>query len=262
MELSSADQVEVDLKRYEQALFSIPTDSLADTIAKLQEEYALFLGSEEITQQQLLRLQDYLTDPLIIELYKKSEAVYPDNQWLSDRLDRLFSYFGHHLPGEEIPGVYTYISGIEYQHPINYSGDALIIALDMYLGSDFKPYQKAGLPAYKRSKLEIEYLPADIALEIASVLQPTSVAKGNLLNQMIYHGKQYYFVDALVPNAHDTIKIKYSPSQLRWITNNEKQLWAFIIENELLFSGQHSKYKNLLSEGPFTADFGKECRPA
>lgn len=261
VELSKSEKTAVDLERYEQDLFSIPVQDLRPAISELQEEYAFFLGEEKLTQQQLLRLREYLNDPLIIELYDQVEKVYPDNQWLSEHLSSLFSYYSHYFPGENIPTIYTYVSGIEYEQPVSFTGDVLIIALDMYLGSDFKPYQKAGLPAYRRLRLEKQYLPVDIAIEIASRYQPTNIPKGKLLDRMVWHGKQHYFTDALVPDAHDSTKIKYSPSQLSWIQNNEEQLWAFIIENELLFSGQHSKYKKLLSEGPFTADFGKDSPP-
>ncbi len=255
------DQLEVSMKRYEKDLFTIPPNKLEAKLPELQNHYSYFLGDESISDQQFKRLYDYVTDPLINELYDKTTEVYPDNKWLSRELNNMFSYFLHYFPEKNVPQVYTYVSGIAYEHPVEYSDDVLIIALDMYLGGDFKPYQKAGIPAYKRRRMAKPYLAVDVTKALAEHYLPSQTARGTLINQMIYYGKQHYFADALLPHTHDTLKIKYSPGQLAWCKKSEKQLWAFIIENELLFSGRQSKYQKLLSEGPFTSEFGKESPP-
>ncbi|MGM0565142.1 MAG: hypothetical protein ACQESX_00165 [Bacteroidota bacterium] len=255
------DQLEVSMKRYEQDLFTIPPGKLEEQLPELQNHYSYFLGDEAISEQQFKRLYDYVTDPLIIELYEKTKEVYPDNEWLYQELTSLFSYFRHYFPEKAIPQVYTYVSGIAYETPVEYADNVLIIALDMYLGSDFKPYQEAGIPAYQRKRMEKPYLAVDISKALAEHYLPSQTSRGKLIDQIIHHGKKHYFADALLPQTHDSLKIKYSPEQLAWCKKSEKQLWAFIIENELLFSGRHSKYQKLLSEGPFTSEFGKESPP-
>jgi uncharacterized protein YjaZ len=72
---------------------------------------------------------------------------------------------------------------------------------------------------------------------------------------MIEKGKLLYFLDAMMPEAHDTIKIAYSGQQLDWCQANESNLWAFLIENELLFSSDYEKTHKLIIDGPFTSFF-------
>lgn len=261
VEPKNKSETTVKVRRYEQDLFSIPSDKLESQLPELQKQYSYFLGDETISEQQYKRLYDYVTDPLIIELYDETKKIYPDNDWLNQEITSLFSYFSHYFPEKTIPEVYTYVSGIAYEHPVEYTGDVLIIALEMYLGSDFEPYQKAGIPAYQRNRMAKPYLKIDVSKAIAEHYLPSLATRGKLLDKMIHYGKQHYFADALMPQAHDTLKIKYSPEQLLWCKKSEKQLWAFIIENELLFSGRQNKYKKLLSEGPFTSEFGKESPP-
>jgi len=251
----------INIQRYEQDLFSIPADSLEAKLPELQKAYSYFLGKEAISEQQFKRLHDYITDPLIINLYDKTAEVYPDNEWLNQNLTTLFSYYRHYFPEKTIPQIYTYVSGIAYEHPVEYRDDVLIIALDMYLGHDFKAYQKTGIPAYQRKRMGKPYLVVDITKALAEHYLPSRNARRKLIDQMIHYGKQHYFADALLPKTHDTLKIKYSRQQLSWCEKSEKQLWAFIIENDLLFSGRQSKFQKLLSEGPFTSEFGKESAP-
>ncbi len=251
---------EIEIKRYEKALFRLNPDSLENKITSLQTDFGFFLGTDSIKQQQLIRLYDYITDPVLVDLFEKVEEKYPDNRLLSENILSLISYLKAYNPNAPVPVVYTYISGLDYSQPVMYLDSILVISLDMYLGESFDGYRSLGIPKYKRAHFRPEYLPVDIATEISNSVQPAR-PEGKLIERMIHHGKELYFKDALLPNTHDSLKIKYSASQLEWIRASEKMLWSFIIENELLFSGRYSKFKKLLSEGPFTSEFGRTSAP-
>lgn len=251
---------EIKIKRYEKALFQLNPDSLENKINSLQRDYGFFLGTDSIKQQQFIRLYDYITDPALIDLFEKVEEKYPDNRLLSEDILSLLTYLKAYKPNAPVPVVYTYISGLDYSQPVMYFDSILVISLDMYLGESFDGYRTLGIPKYKRAHFRPEYIPVDIAAQIANSVHPAK-PEGKLIERMIHHGKELYFKDALLPNTHDSLKIKYSASQLEWIKASEKMLWSFIIENELLFSGRYSKFKKLLSEGPFTSEFGRTSAP-
>ncbi len=251
---------EIEIRRYEKALFQLNPDSLENKINLLQNDFSFFLGTDSIKQQQLIRLYDYITDPALVALFEKVEEKYPDNSLFSENIYSLISYLKAYQPNTPVPLVQTYISGLDYSRPVMYFDSILVISLDMYLGENFDGYRTMGIPKYKRAHFRPEYIPVDIAAQIANSVHPAK-PEGKLIERMIYHGKQLYFKDALLPNTHDSLKIKYSASQLEWIRASEKKLWTFIIENELLFSGKYSKFKKLLSEGPFTSEFGRSSAP-
>lgn len=258
--LEDTPEVNITIHRYEQDLFNLPPDSLTQYIGQLQDKYTFFLGTGLIGPDQINRLEEYLTDPLLQEINHKRLEKESSFSQLNHEISTLYRYLKYHFPTIYTPEIYTYISGVDYMHPTQLYDSTLIIAIDMYLGSDFEAYQKVGLPKYKRDKLQPEYITVDIAKTYADKLISTS-PQGDLINQMIAEGKKLYIQDILQPNKPDHLKIKYSPAQFRWCEKNESQLWEFIIENELLFSGNYSKFKKLLSEGPFTSEFGQQSAP-
>lgn len=251
----------IQVKRYEKALFEIHPDSLQTEIPLLQKDFNFFLGKDSINQQELIKLYDYVTDPALIDLYKRVSEKYPDNKFLVNTFSKLFGYWKAYYPSTPVPVIYTYISGLDYSRPVIFTDSLIIISLDMYLGKGFDGYQEMGIPKYKRTHFQPDYIPVDVVNEIALSEQPFVRPEGKLIDRMIFHGKQLYFKDALLPDIHDTTKIKYTGDQLQWIEANEKMIWSFIIENELLFTGNYSRFKKLLSDGPFTSEFGRSSAP-
>lgn len=251
----------IRVKRYEKALFEIHPDSLQTKIPLLQNDFKFFLGGDRINQQELIKLYDYVTDPALIDLYKNVSEKYPDNQFLVNTFTKLFGYWKAYYPSAPVPVIYTYISGLDYSRPVILTDSLIIISLDMYLGRDFDGYREMGIPKYKRAHFQPGYIAVDVVNEIALSEQPVVRPGGKLIDRMIFHGKQLYFKDALLPDIHDTTKIKYTGDQLQWIEANEKMIWSFIIENELLFTGNYSRFKKLLSDGPFTSEFGRSSAP-
>jgi hypothetical protein len=74
---------------------------------------------------------------------------------------------------------------------------------------------------------------------------------------MIYYGKQLYFLDAVMPSLHDSIKLRYTDDQLLWADENHGNIWTFFIENQLLYSSETALIKKLVTDAPFTAQFSK-----
>ena len=80
----------------------------------------------------------------------------------------------------------------------------------------------------------------------------------NLINNMIYEGKIMYFVNAMLPYQPDTLKWGFTDLQMEFCRNNEKQMWAYIIENKLVFNTDKFRINQFIREGPFTKDFSSE----
>ncbi len=78
---------------------------------------------------------------------------------------------------------------------------------------------------------------------------------------MIDEGKMLAYLDAVLPDVSDSVKIKYTANQLSWANNNEKDVWAFLVGNELLYETDYQMQTKLLQDGPFTAGFGNNSPP-
>lgn len=77
----------------------------------------------------------------------------------------------------------------------------------------------------------------------------------NLLNTMIYNGKVLYFAKAMMPEKSDTVIIRYTKNELAYCVKSEKEMYAFMVENDLLFSTKYKDIMRFTKDGPFTAGF-------
>jgi len=260
-DISDIEISTVDIKRYEKDLFPLRNDSLAHGLDSLKDKYHFFLGDNPTGKKQLIRMKNYLNDPLLIDLYEKSLQEYPTLEKTENEITQMLHYFNYYYPQKPIPEVYTYISGIDYRNPVQFHDSVLIIALDMYLGSRLDAYKKVNIPNYKSKYYTDEYIKIDVAKAIGEYFIEPQRPDGKFIDYIIHYGKLLYFKDALLPDIPDYQKIKYTKKQLEWCKANEKNIWAFIVENDLLFSGKYNDFKKLITPGPFTSEFGKQSAP-
>lgn len=159
-----------------------------------------------------------------------------------------------------MPGQYvTFISGFNY--PITTTDTTLGLSLDMYLGAQNKYYQMLQWPKYKVRYLSKEYLVADAMRWWIIHCFDKSEPINNLLNHMIFHGKMYYALDAVLPFTEDSIKIQYSGKQMEYIAQYKKNLWAHFTEKDRLYKNDLKELGPYVAEGPFTTVISKECPP-
>lgn len=245
----------VTIERYGRDLFHIDPSNIASELPSLAEKYPVFIDPLSLDTLVYIQIHDFITDPFLREIARETEKQFPDTRSLEAELNMAFRYFKHYYPAAIQPVVYSYISGLDFEYPVQIQDSIILIALDMYLGKDFEPYAMSRIPQYRTRRATAEHISRDVMMEIANTLPLSYRPENILLDQMIEKGKALYFLDAMLPLAHDTIKIGYSNQQLQWCEANEPNLWAFIIENELLFSSDYEKTHKLIIDGPFTSFF-------
>ncbi len=251
-----------EIRQYEKVLFNANPFVLRQEIEPYINDFYFFFGDaidEEEVQQQLY---DYVTDPLMIELYLDSREKWEDMSDLRASLTEAFRYYAYHFPEESTPLVYTYISGIDYTMPVYYSEGNVVIALDTYLGSDYPLYSRLGIPAYQSRWM----IPAQARADVMRTLANKHIARlssppETLLEHMIHEGKQLHFLDCMMPGMHDTLKIKYTADQHRWMKQYAGYAWTYKIDNDLLYSTDHSAIIKFVREAPFTSTFSRESAP-
>jgi uncharacterized protein YjaZ len=70
--------------------------------------------------------------------------------------------------------------------------------------------------------------------------------------------KALYFLDVTLPEVKDEFKIGFTAPQLAWSRNNESEIWAFLIEHQLLFSSDPQGVTKMMTDAPFTSGFAAE----
>ncbi len=247
------------IERYEQNLFSIDTLNFLDGLTGIQHKYSTFLGVENLNTENIQPLINYVTNPKLIALNNEVKRNYEDLSFLEKELKTTFQYYQHYFPKSKLPLVYTYISGLQFEAPVQLSSEAMVIGLDLYLGSDFKEYKTLGIPAYKSARMTKDYISVDCMKEFAHIHLFENREKNTFLDEIIENAKTLYFLDAMLPEKADHLKIGYTKNQLKWCIENEQNIWAFFIDKQILYSANYENTRKFTQDGPFTLAFSKNA---
>ncbi|MDR2409735.1 MAG: hypothetical protein LBE13_16715 [Bacteroidales bacterium] len=252
--------VNIKIKRYEQALNNIPKDSLQSGLIALQKDYYFFVGNDPEDSANVEQIRSYLNDKVIKQLYQEVQKQYPDLSDMEKEFSASFSLLKYHFPQANIPQVYTAITGLYYEMPIMFNDSVLIIALDMYLGRNYKLYKQLGIsvPQYIIQRFAKEYILADCFKEISYQYIKYKDIQGTLLDEMILEGKRLLFTEAVLPHLADTVIYPYSSEKIQWAINNEANIWGYLIEKKYLYSKDNVIIRKFVRESPFTTAFGKQ----
>ncbi|MEM6966555.1 MAG: hypothetical protein AAF573_17455 [Bacteroidota bacterium] len=268
--------VAVEIKDFNQQLFSIDTNDIRGGISELQRDFPAFFDLYfyqivPIRKAQMLddaffqTVKDFLTDKDIRELADTTAIVFPNLKKYEQEFEDAFKYYKYYFPDATVPKIYPLISGFNYASfifPIQQNQDGLGVGLDMLLGKDY-PYWQLGIqnPAFS-NYLTRSWTPEHLVKKTLDPLVDDMVAlpKGDrLLDLIIYNGKKMYITDQLLPTTPDSIKWEYSSAQTQWVKNNEIKMWSYFLSEELLYETSVDKIKKLVDQSPSSPGMPKEA---
>jgi hypothetical protein len=249
---------EVKVNRYEESLFNIDTANIGKELGRLQQKFNPFLNADLADQHNIEQIRGFISDTVVRNIYWHVNKQFTNLAFLEEELSLAFRHIKYYFPDWTPPRVYTYVSGLYYEDPVMYNGEELIIAIDMFLGEDFDMYRKIGIPLYRIRRMTPEHLTTNSIDEIIRSGFVSSSLPDNMLDRMIEEGKIFYLLDLFLPWISDEYKIGYTKEQLKWCRQNESNMWAYFIENNLLFSSDPVVINRFINDGPFTAAFHRE----
>jgi hypothetical protein len=254
-----------DFQRFDEDLFKLPEPVSASAIEMMRKKYPSFFdlfiskiirlpaGDDSVLASSL---SYFIHDKDVQSIHAKTSSVFADLNWLKNDLTEMLKYYHYYFPSKPVPDIITYISAFNYT--VITTDSALGIGLDMYLGKDCPFYPGLGLPKYMTDKLSKEYIVRDaIKAMFQSDYDPDQVSN-EFLSQIVYQGKLLYYTDMMAPEMDDTIKIGYTSQQLAWCNGNEANIWGFMIENDLLYSKEPTRYIRYINDGNTTQGLPKE----
>jgi len=258
IDTSKLQKTELGIHRYGEALFSIDTTNFTNEVTDIHEEFKLFLGNDISNPSTLLPLYNYVVDTHLISIAVKTMEVYPSLTNLETQLGDAFSRNKYFFPDFQIPEVYSYISNLYYEKPIIINNSIIIIALDVYLGGDYTNYRTLGLPYYIVRRMTPDNIAIDVMKEIYNTEYSVQHRQKTLIDKMIASGKELYYLDAVLPQVPDSLKIGYSAAKMKWIESNAENVWAFLVNNKLFYSADFKIHSNFMKDAPFTTGFSND----
>ena len=260
----SAVAANVEIKRFERDLFSLDTAKFEAGLQQLEASYPEFsslffgqiLGSKDSTiapDGHVAYVKGFVSHPALQKLYDTCMVVFPGTDWLEKDFRQAFQFFKYYFPNEPLSGeVVTYIS--EYTvGGFLYGDNSIGVGLDFYLGSSH-PYQLYNPMNPNFSQYLVRTFNKDhIVSKSMKLLVEDKAGKpsGNrLIDHMVHHGKELYLLDLLLPYAADSAKLEFTQKQVEWCAENEANIWAYFLSENLLYSTDWNSFRKYVEYSP------------
>lgn len=260
----SSIQADVELKRFERDLFHCDTTHMDSCLAQLQQAYPEFF---DIYFKQILGAYDprmapegpqryiagFVNDPRVRKLYDTVQVVFPNLDWFEKDLEQSLRFYHYYFPDQPLTQhVVTFIS--EYTIAgFLYGNNDMAIGLDFFLGQQY-PYllYNPGNPNFSKY-LTRTYNKDHMVMRCMKLLVKDLLGDppgSRLIDYMIHTGKELYLLEHLLPYSPDTVIFEFSEKQLRWCRDNEADMWAYFITEELLNSSDWGKFRKYVEYSP------------
>lgn len=251
---------EVEIKRLDKDVFAL--DTLHPQMQEIYEKYGryfdtyaegvLHLGTRADTD--FVRIFSlFIKDPVMREVADSVEAAYPDMRKQEKQFAMAWAYYAYYFPGRVIPRIYAHISG--FNQSVVADSAAIGISLDNYLGEKCIFYSMLAIPIpmYARKKMTGDDIVRDALAGWLNTEFPFQPQKNDLISGMIYQGKVTYVLEKLFPEEAQSWLLGFTSEQEEWCRKNESEIWAFLIENDYLFSTQQRVMMKYLNDAPFAS---------
>lgn len=261
----SGSEVKMEIQRFDREVFTLDFDTVDDAVSYFYMKYQDFFdvynvhvinigpGSQKYYPSYLSM---FVNDPTNKDVYEESSRIFIDFSETERILSDAFSRYQYYYQDSALPVIVSYIGG--FNHKLFTVGNYIGIGLDQYMGRNYALYDLLQTPEYMQYNQYPAKIPSDVVSVWASSRYPYNDSVDNVLNRMIYGGLLLYFCDAMLPEMDDSLKIGFSPGQMKWCKNNESQMWTHLVENKLLFATDPLDIRKLTDEAPYTYYFTKE----
>jgi hypothetical protein len=268
-------KIDLQLQRFEQDFFALDTMNLDASLQQLHEKYPAFMqpyvfqilsgqGNVELAKQDVKAfIRSYRT------LYDSSQLLCKDLDKEVATLKRGLQFTKYYFPKYPVPDkLLTFMAPLDAYFLLSdnsISGSMRIenvfgAGLQLYLGSNFSVYKSAAFqekyPAYVSRRFSKEYIPVNCIKLLVDDIYPANYKGKALVEQLVEAGKRLYVLDKLLPEVDDTLKTGYTKAQLQGSKDNESAIWAYFIQNNLLYNTDPNTIKDYMNDAPSTTAFG------
>jgi hypothetical protein len=254
----------VRFHRFERLLFDTPTESLQQVLDDSLQVYSTpLLNVAPHNQQYMQALGAFVNDPAVRRIYTVSDSLYRDLGWLEETLGKALQRSNKLCPEMTYDGFYTLITADfqNYDTRVFCYNREMAISIDRYAVGAMGEKSHFGLPDYLVALSSRDYLLRDCLAAAAMDHISLPQKELTLLDYIVYSGKILYFLDQVLPDTPETVKLRYSADQFAWMQQNEKEVWGWLVQKQLLFSTDRLELRNLTGEAPKTNAFGDGSAP-
>lgn len=239
-------QNKLRIHHFDDAFFTTDSIDFLPELSRLKTEYAPFFESNPDSKF----WHDNRLDIGQKMLYSDLKKEIPNYERLDAQLNDAFTHLYYYYPAMSEYDLYTYISKLDFEHPILIADRLIFVASDLYLGKSHPAYKFQ--PEYLNYQKQPEFICTDVFEQLAYTLAARNTDDNTLLNDMIWWGKVIYFTEAMQPDANDTVIMRYSKKHINFCEENHVQMWTYFVDNKLIFSTQPDAKRRFIEPAPYT----------
>jgi hypothetical protein len=210
---------------------------------------------DSVIENSLLRIA---ASPYIDTLTQQTEEYFGEMADIHNEFQEAFALIKNSYPDFVPPTIYTVVTGFESD--VYVTDSLIIVGLDVFLGDKAK-YRMKETPNYIFHRYRKNFIVPAVVMFLSNKYNEaeTDFRKKSLLNEMIYFGKTYYFMEKVLPKVADSTIIGYTAQEIIDSKGNEAIIWGYFVENNLFYETLHEKITRYVGERPNTAEIGTEC---
>lgn len=259
------EKVDLELYRFEDYLFNSNISNILErkeiwtqelgTFSSYFDYYIMYRSSKNDTLY-CNELLEFVNNIEMKEVYDTIHLRFQDFGLIKKELDIAFEKWRYFFREKSPKKIITLFSGFNYG--VISHDSMLIIGLDFFLGPSSKFYTYLDDPAYIKFQKQTRFiLPYSIESWINYSFNEYNIGT-DFLSRMIYKGKIVYLLSKMLPNYSLENILRFSKDETLWCENNESAIWAYFIENNLLFSKQEREFLSYLNPSPFAKGMPRE----
>ena len=226
------------IDRFEKKFFNIQPDSLKILI----NQYP-YLFPSNFSDEEWLNIKN---DSIRKIIFNETQVEFK-NDYLRKYISKLYYRLSDQFSNFNSPKIITINNGLDFQYKLIDIDSLVLLSLDCYLDND--ELYKA-IPDYISKKMNKNYLIRDLAEKLISryVNYPTN---RQFLDKIIYYGKVY---NLMINNLDfgEANALYFNEKEILWAKDNEKEVWKFFIENEILFNTSNILVERFINFGPYS----------
>ncbi len=235
---STNNHENIIVDRFEKKFFNIQPDSL-----KILTNQYPYLFPSSFSDEEWLNIKN---DSVRKIIFNETQVEFK-NDYLNRNISKLYYGLSNQFSNFNSPKIITINNGLDFQYKLIDIDSLVLLSLDCYLDND-ELYKT--IPAYISQKMNKNFLMRDLAEKLISryVNYPTN---RQFLDKIIYYGKVYNLMTTNL-DFDEANALYFNEKEIVWARDNEKEVWKFFIENEILFNTSNILVERFINFGPYS----------
>lgn len=248
--------ISLPLERLEEQLFACRSEAEVAGFLEKNPAVAVLYFPDTDPGQLPAKLYQNISNPGLVAFKSQIDSIFSNaDQTVRKPLEDAFRHLKYYYPDVRVPRVQTMVTGF-LGRDLLISDSLIIVGLD-YFGGPGARY-RPDVHHYQLRPYEQHFIAPSIMFFIAQQYNRINPDDRTLLADMVWYGKNFEFTRRMMPLAPDSLILGFSQENLDKAEVSQKDIWAHLTSNKLLYEQTEQKRQKYVGERPLTFEIGED----